>query len=194
MQAHRSDLPATAILNPGPVPRVGTVQALGLSDALCVELRNCQLADFVNELDELQGPLSETYECARRHWLELSRGETSPPPPEASAAEEKLWTAAYAIRVLAAIRFQVPQTPGDERTVVVGPATVVSSIIEGATRHAADELGELLRESPKLGVELQTAIRHRAAALQAWVETYVDCQAVGWYLFDPNWDPVTVVT
>lgn len=193
MQTHRSDLPAAAILRPSPPPRIGSVQALGLSDALRVELQACQLADFVDELDELRGPLGEAYECARRRWLELSVYETGTPGPALSAAEEKLGAAAYALRVNAAIRAQIPEATNGESIVVVGPATTVSTLISAATRNAADRVAELLRDSARLGPELHTALGRDAAALQAWIETYVDCYVIEWYLFDPNWDPVTVV-
>ncbi len=127
MQAHRSDLPAAEFLRPSPPPRIGSVQALGLSDALRVELQTCQLADFVDELDELQGSLGEAYECARRRWFELSREETGTPEPTLTAAEEQLGAAAYALRVSVAIRSQIPEVPNDECIVVVGPATTVST-------------------------------------------------------------------
>lgn len=193
MQTHRSGLPPTAILSPSPVPRVGSVQGLGLTDALRVELRMCQVSDFVEVVEELRGPLVEAYVHARRDWLSLSRGETVAPPEAVSAAEEELSIAAYKLRVNAAIRAQMPPTRADEPIMVVGPATTISAIIDGATRDVAEEVGEMLADAPRLGVDLETAMPQRAAALQAWVQTYVDCRAMGSYNFDPNWDPVTVV-
>ena len=44
MQSHRSELSAERPLRPAPTPAIGSVQALGLSDVLRVELQPCQLA------------------------------------------------------------------------------------------------------------------------------------------------------
>jgi hypothetical protein len=191
MQMHRTGLPPTAILSPSPAPLVGSVQGLGLTDALRVELRKCQGVDFLEALDELRGPLIEAYDNARRDWLSLSRGESGASPEAVSAAEEKLWTANYELRVIAAVRYQIAQAPIDDPIVIVGPAITVSRIIDTATRNVAGEVGEMLAAAPRLGPDVQTLLPQRAAALQAWIQTYADCRAVDCYSFDPNWDPIT---
>jgi hypothetical protein len=73
MQAQGIDLLATEILTPSPPPQIGSVQALGLSDVLQVELQPCQVAGFADELAELRGPLVEAYETALERWLTASR-------------------------------------------------------------------------------------------------------------------------
>jgi hypothetical protein len=87
----------------------------------------------------------------------------------------------------------LPHTPTDEPLVVVGPATAVSEIIDGAARNAADDVVSLLRNLPTPPAEMPAVLRDRAAALAAWIETYIDCRAVEWYRVDPNWDPVEAV-
>jgi hypothetical protein len=191
MQAQGIDLPAAEILTPSPPPRIGSVQALGLSDVLRVELQPCQVASFADELSELRGPLGEAYESARELWLTTSRFSAGSREPR--GAEEKLSGAAYALRLHAAMTSQIPQTPNDEPLVVVGPATAISEIIDGAARNAADEVAGLLRQLPTPPSALPAVLRDRAAVLAAWIETYIDCHVVEWYRVDPNWDPVEAV-
>ena len=73
MQSHRSEPFPTAPLRPSEAPEVASVQALGLSDVLRVELQPCQLAGLIEEVDERRGPLRETFERARDRWEALSR-------------------------------------------------------------------------------------------------------------------------
>jgi hypothetical protein len=35
-----------------------------------------------------------------------------------------------------------------------------------------------------------SALRGATAAAAAWVETYIECEALEWFNFDPDWDPV----
>jgi hypothetical protein len=191
MQAQGIDLPATEILTPSHPPRIGSVQALGLSDVLQVELQPGQVVGFADELAELRGPLVEAYESALERWLTSSHFGSGGREP--GGAEEKLSAAAYALRLHAAMTSQMPQTPTDEPLVVVGPATAMSEIIDGAARSAADEVAGLLRQSPVPPAELPAVLRDRAAVLAAWIETYIDREAVESYRFDPNWDPVEAV-
>jgi hypothetical protein len=157
MQAQGSDLPATEILTPSPPPRIGSVQALGLSDVLRVELQPCQVAGFADELAELRGPLVEAYEAAYERWLTSSRFGGGREP---GGATEKLSAAGYALRLHAAMTSPIPQMPTDEPLVVVGPATAMSEIIDGAARNAAAEVAGLLRQLPEpYGADQKTCWR-----------------------------------
>ena len=148
MQSHRSGLFAMAPLRPSEAPEVASVQALGLSDVLRVELQPCQLAGLIDEVDERRGPLRETFEHAHDRWEALSRDNGPVLPSVAFDAEAQLSSAAYALRVLSAIRLQIPAHPTDHPVAIVGPATTVSEIITAAARNAVYELGELLRAGP----------------------------------------------
>jgi hypothetical protein len=66
MQSHRIEPSGESPLLPASTPRIGSVQALGLSDVLRAELQPCQLAGVVDELNELRRPLVESFEVARR--------------------------------------------------------------------------------------------------------------------------------
>jgi hypothetical protein len=193
MQAHRSDLSAARRLRPTPPPGQGTVYGLGLTDALRVELQPCQLSELIDELDALREPLGEAFERARAEWGALTSRADGDPLGVAAAAEQRLEGAAYALRILTAIRSQVPAPGIDRPFAIVGPATTISTIITGAAQNAADRLGDSLRKRSKRDSGTRDRLRELAVAALAWVETYIDCEAIEWYRFDPDWDPVTVV-
>jgi len=188
MQSHRIEASAQRPLRPAPSPTIGSVQALGLSDVLRAELQPCQLAGIVDELDELRGPLLELLEVARRGWEELASRNGGDPLGAAAAAEAKLESAAYSLRVLSAIRSELPSTTPDEPFAVVGPATMVSTLIVGAARNVADTLAESLRSSARPSSATDSALQQLAIAAQAWVETYIDCRSIEWYCFDPDFE------
>jgi hypothetical protein len=195
MQSHRSELFSTAPFSPSEAPEVASVQALGLSDVLRVELQPCQLAGLIDEVDERRRPLHETFEHARDGWEALSRDNGVVSPRDASIAEAQLESAAYALRVLAAIRSQIPLHSEARPFAIVGPATTISEIITAAARNTVDALGELLR-APTASMPRDHGykkLRALAKTAQAWVETYIDCHAVEWYRFDPEWDPTATV-
>ena len=190
MQSHRSELPAISTLRPTPAPPQGTVRALGLSDALRVELQACQRAGLLDELDALAEPTAEAYESARGSWAALATRQNGDLPRQAVVAESQLESKAYALRVHAAIRSQVPAGELDEPFAIVGPATTISTLVEGAARDAADRLGEMLRSPSRPDEDKRGALRQQGVVTLAWIETYVDCQAIEWYSFDPAWDHV----
>jgi hypothetical protein len=196
MQSHRSELSPTPPLAPSPAPAAASVQALGLSDVLRVEFRPCQMAGLMDEVDERHGPLRETFERARDRWEAVSRGKGAKPRRGIPTEEVRLSNAAYSLRVLAAIRAQIPSAHSARAFAIIGPATTVSEIISAATRNAADDLADALRDRDASGASTDRykVLRELTAIAQAWVETYIDCDAVEWYRFDPDWDPVEIVS
>jgi hypothetical protein len=153
-------------------------------------LQPCQRVGLIDELEELNGPMREAFDAARDRWKDLLSLKAGEPLHEATLAEATLESKAYALRVVAAIQSQVPAGVTEEPFEIVGPATMVSNLIEGAVRNAADRLGESLRSPSRPNAQTRGRLRELAVAVCAWVETYVDCQAVEWYSFDPNWDHV----
>lgn len=164
-----------------------SVQGLGLCDALRLELQPCQIAGAIDELEERRGPLNEAFEKARTRWDALAEKERG---PEAVALEEELSGSGYALRVLAALRGQLPTADHAAPVLIVGPAPTISEFVAAAARNAVDDLVELLRESPRTDERAQAALRTAASAVTAWVESYIDCEALGWFSFDSDWDPV----
>ena len=66
----------------------------------------------------------------------------------------------------------------------------MTSFVAGAVLTAAEDLAELVRQSPRTNSEAQIGLRKATAAAAAWVETYIECEALEWFNFDPDWDPV----
>jgi hypothetical protein len=188
MQSHRIEPSGESPLLPAPTPRIGSVQALGLSDVLRAELQPCQLDGIVDELDELRGPLVESFEVARRGWEELAPRNGRGPRGDASTAEAELESAAYRLRVHSAIRSALPSTTPTEPFAIVGPATMVSILIVGAARNVADTLAEFLRSSTGPNTAMHGKLRELAIAAHAWVETYIDCRSIEWYSFDRDFE------
>jgi hypothetical protein len=193
MQTHRTALLAQPQLVPTPVPPVGTVVGLGVTDALRVELQPCQIEALLDELDELARPLAETYDQARRRSLEISRLGERAWPASVQEAERDLTAAAYALRALTALRAQVPSTRPMASLALVGPTDLLTTVIAGAAQNVAATLVRLLDEPDRRDRRATERLRRLAAAAKAWTETYADCQTVEWFSFDPNWDPVDPV-
>jgi hypothetical protein len=66
----------------------------------------------------------------------------------------------------------------------------MTSLVAGAVLRAIDHLVEIVRQSPRTNPEAQRKLRETTAAVAAWVATYIECEAVEWFNFDPVWDPV----
>lgn len=186
MPSHRIELSPDSPVIPPPTPRLGSVHALGLSDVLRAQLQPCQLAGLVDELDELRKPLLESFEDARRAYEDLASRHNGDSLGTVRAAEAKLESAAYTLRILAAMRSDVPSTTPREPFELVGPATMVSTVIEGAARDAIDSAAELLRSSTTPNSAADLKLREFATAAQAWIETCLDCRAIELYSFDPD--------
>jgi hypothetical protein len=120
-------------------------------------------------------------------WDELAEHDGGPADPR---LEEDLSRSAYALRVLAKLRGQLPTAAHDAPVWIVGPGSTMTSFVAGAALSAVEDLAELVRQSPKVNPEAQMGLRKATAAAAAWVETYIECEALEWFNFDPDWDPV----
>jgi hypothetical protein len=58
-----------------------------------------------------------------------------------------------------------------------------------AARNAVDDLGEMIREPVKSGDDGEARLRAAVAAVVAWLETYIECETLEWFTFDPPYDP-----
>ena len=70
-----------------------------------------------------------------------------------------------------------------------GPASALSDLIAVAARNAVDDLGEATRASPSTGEDARARLRAAVTAVVAWLDTYIECQALEWVSFDPPCDP-----
>ena len=168
------------------VPTRSTVRGLGLCDVLSVELEPCQIAGAIEELEARRGPLNEAFEQARTRWDTIADGERA----SVRELEHQLSRSAYALHIVSMLRGQLPTVDHAEPVALVGPASTISDLIAAAARNAVDDLGELIRESPKVDQGAQAKLRLAMAAVAAWSETYIDCAAIEWFTFDPPYDPL----
>ena len=172
-------------------PARARVHGLGLCDALRVALEPCLIAGMIDELEERRGPLHEAFERARAQWDALAEDQRT--GPCAAELEDELSASAYALEVSSALRAQLPAPGHDEPVVIVGPASLMANLVGAGARNAVHDLAALLRESPRADEDQQQRRRSAATAVAAWVETYLDCEAVVWFNFDDDWDPVRCV-
>lgn len=172
------------------VPELTRVQGLGLCDAIRVVLAPCQIAGLIEELEERRGPLTEAFEHARTRWDELAERDGG----AAVRLGEEISKSAYAQRVLTMVRGQLPTATHEAPVSIVGPASMISSIVAAVAVNAVEDLAELVRQSLRTDVRAQRRLVDATTTVAAWVETYIECEALEWFNFDPAWDPVERVT
>jgi hypothetical protein len=162
MQDHRNDGGEQAPRPANPSAPLGSVHALGESQALRVDLQPVQLPWLAYEIDTLRGPILEEHERAFACYDEL------PPAANRAEAEAEVHRRAYQLRLLAMIREQLPMSsavvaaaiasPWEDHdeilwelaritapVTVVGPARAMLVLVRGSARNVADALGEALR-------------------------------------------------
>ena len=72
---------------------------------------------------------------------------------------------------------------------MVGTASMLSRFVAGAARSAVNDLAELALTPVRSGGEAEAKLRAALAAATAWLETYMECEALEWYTFEPPYDP-----
>ena len=101
---------------------------------------------------------------------------------------------AYALRVLTMLRGQLPTANHDERVALVGPASMIAELVAATVRNVVDDLAELIRVPAKTDERAQEQLRDATAAVAAWVDTYIEHEALEWFNFDPGRDPVSQIS
>jgi hypothetical protein len=153
------------------------VCGLGVCDALRMDLDPVQLPWLIEELEEMRGPLEEQ--------LEHARAEHERRDDEESARD--LAEREYQLRLLRLMRTRLA-VPGDERpTTFIGPSAMVSDVVRATMRNVTAALSELAHAQP--GQEQGHNLKRTAAAVSAWVNTFVACQDVTSFNFDGDTDP-----
>jgi hypothetical protein len=211
----------------------GNVHGLGLVDALRIDLQPTQLPWLAVAIDIVQYCLEDELEHVRARYNELPKYAKKERRPDARDAEEERDRRAYQIQALAMIGQQVPissaaaaamaagpwgeagddarpdgEHPG-ELIAVAGPAALMTLLISGATRLAAEALGDALRgpaldvdhytesgrgwragELPRVTPAIAERLRALAAAVHAFTDAYLHVLVHQAYSFDPEYDPV----
>ena len=191
MQSHRiAGEPDGSARQPAQRSSIARVQGLGVSDALRIELEPSQVPWLADEIDALRDVVEDALAHERARWEAVPESARRARLPEAVRAEDELDRIRYEARVLEMVRDQVVGRPDGEAPVAVfGPARIMAELVRGTVRHVAATLGELLQTEPKADAGARAELVGTAAAAMAWTETYVECQAVEWFSFDPAADP-----
>jgi hypothetical protein len=229
MHDHRNENAEPAPRRANSPPPMGSVRGLGYVDVLRIELPTAQLPWLVDEIEELRRS-SET-DAAFWRARASSPGDERAGSRDTREPEQELERLAYKLEVLEMIRRQLPPVsetdvdanpsdgPGDDATpepeapaeplVVVGPAAVMTQLIEGAAIHVAESLASALGgatpgvDAPSSGVSRPSGsvrsgltpaigekLRALAAAAQAYTDIYVDLMVQQGYKFDPDHEPI----
>ena len=233
MQGNRNAGAGTARRRANTPPPAGNVHGLGLVDALRIDLQPAQLPWLAAEIDTVRYCLEDELEHARTRYDELPEVTRKERWQDARDAEEEVERRAYQLQALAMVGDQLPisaaataatvagpwsaaadrPAPEDERpaepTAVAGPAALMTILIGGAMRHAAEALGAAVRgpglevdhwtesgrgwrggDVPRVTPAVAEKLRALAAAVHALTDTYLHALAHQAYSFDPEYDPV----
>jgi hypothetical protein len=229
MHAHRNAGAERAPRRATAPPPAGNVHGLGLVDALRIDVQPPQLPWIATEIEIVRYCLEDELAHRRARCDRLPDVSAEHGQPSACDAAHELDRRAYQLRALAMIREQVPISreaaaaavaspwgkpaddarPGLERVegpvAIVGPAALMTLLMRGAARRAADVLAEALRgpaldvdehtdsssgwrgpELPRLEPKIAEKLRATAAAAQAFTDTYLHVLAHQAYDFDPE--------
>ena len=160
----------------GGVAVSGTVRGLGVTDALELDLDAVQVPWLIDELDEVRIGFEE----------ELQRAtDASPGRPDAGESEA-LERARDQVRTLRIMRARLPASDHHGRVTFVGPTALVLDLVGGTTRNVVAALSELVHGTSTGDPEWHARVRNTAAAASAWVRTFLDCEAVELFSFDPD--------
>jgi hypothetical protein len=160
--------------------RARSVSGLGVCDVWRLELSAAQWPWLVVELEELRGPLEEALQHA---WAKQAVDDSESLADEVAARE-------YDLRLVRAMRAQLPARGHDGTVVFAGPDELVRELVDGTVRNVVGALSELV-DAQRVGDEHDRArLIETAEAAAAWVQTLVDCQEVEAFSFDPAADPV----
>ena len=92
--------------------------------------------------------------------------------------------------LLRAMRARLPAAPIAEPVTFAGPSGMVMSVVRGTVGNVTAALSELAASRESRDAQGRAVLRSTAAAAAAWVETFVDCEAVVGFNFDPDADPM----
>lgn len=231
MQTNGNDGADSAPRQANQPPPMGNVHGLGYIDVLRLEVQPAQLPWLVEEIEVRRAGL-EDHLGHLRAAAQAAGGER-PGLADARQAEEEVEDHAYKLEVLQMVRQQLPDTSeafaatvadpwdrptddpavelelGAEPRIVVGPAAVMTELVEGVVRNVAAALGEALggpddetdavesrttRPSGSRVPGLTPAIAKRlctmAAAVEAYTDIWADLMLQQTYRFDPQHEPI----
>jgi hypothetical protein len=187
MQAHRTDGDTfTSTLRPSSPPHRGTVQGLGVTDALRVELEPCQLDACLTAIDEYRRTLERALVDEWDRWAALPNELRGIQAAAAGPLEDEMDDRGYDLRVLNAMRTQLVESLATP--VLCGPSRIVSQVVAGAACNAVEAFSGLMLGERQDGREARAELLRALTVAGAWVKTHVDSQEVQSFSFDADFD------
>jgi hypothetical protein len=152
------------------------VRGLGVCDALQLRLQPAQVPALLDEI--------EAHRDAHRQALEVAAAATEHERRRVDdAADEDVERHQRTLAILQAVRDQV--APGGHGPrLVAGPAPLVSALVEGAARGAAEALLERAGAGRWLSREAAGRLLDAARVALAWAETLADVRELEWFTFE----------
>jgi hypothetical protein len=92
----------------------------------------------------------------------------------------------YELRLVERLHAQLPEGEVPARFVFVGPTGMIGTIVRGGMRHAVEALADLVLAEPSHEDAARARLIEAAEAAAAWVQTYIDVQAVEEFSFDAD--------
>ncbi|MGH2944723.1 MAG: hypothetical protein ACRDPC_00315 [Solirubrobacteraceae bacterium] len=157
-----------------------SVSGLGVCDVWRVELSAVQWPWLVDELEAARGPLEE---ALQRAWAEQA-------VDDGEAVAENVAAREYELRLVVMMRAQLPAHDHEEGVVFVGPADLLRELVSGTLRRVVDALGDCVDAQRLTDAESRERLVVTAEAAEAWARTFVECQKVETFHFDPDADPM----
>ncbi len=183
MQAHRTaGQPPAQSLAAG--SWTGRVLGLGVTDLLRVELEPVQVPAFVEQLAVTRRVYAGEVARDEARWEAIPEWQRVSRPPRVVEVAKDLDASRFDLRALDVIRTQL-EPAGDEPSIktIVGPSRIVAELVRETAQRLAITLNELLEERPRGDADARERLLQTAVAATAWVETYVECEAVEWFRF-----------
>jgi hypothetical protein len=166
---------------PGASVPSGSVSGLGVCDVWRLELSDTQWPWLADELDELRGPLEEELQRARM---------AHDTDPDDDTADE-LAAREHELRLLRAMRAQLPACDYRGAVVFIGPAQLVRGLVAGSLCNVVGALSELVGAPRRLSDgKARVRLAATADAAHSWAQTFADCQELEAFSFEPPADPL----
>ena len=183
MQAHRTaGLPPAQSLAAG--SWTGKVLGLGVTDLLRVELEPVQVPAFVEQLAVTRRVCADEVARDEVRWEAMPEWQRVSRPPRVVEAGKDLDASRFNLRALDVIGSQL-RPDGDDLAIktIIGPSRIVSELVRETAQRVVLALNERLEERPRGDAAARERLLQTAVAASAWVETFVDCEAIEWFRF-----------
>jgi hypothetical protein len=183
MQSHRT-AGSEPVKSSQAGPWTGRVLGLGVTDLLRVELERAQIPSLFEQLAVKRAVCEAVVAREEAHWEAIPEFQRESRPSRVIEAARDLDASRFDLQALDVIRTQVRDGERQPVTTIVGPSRIVAELVRETTRRVAETLNELLEQGPRGDAEAGARLVRVAAAAKAWVETYVECEAVVWSKFE----------